>query len=84
MDFFGLGPLEILVILVVALLVFGPHRLPEIGSALGKAVREFRKTSSAFSRDLTKELIQGPSQQEKKLDRPASRAEDTGPDQGPG
>jgi sec-independent protein translocase protein TatA len=41
---FGLGVTELLVILVVALLVFGPGRLPEIGGALGKGIRDFRKS----------------------------------------
>jgi sec-independent protein translocase protein TatA len=38
-----LGPLEILVVVVVALLVFGPHRLPEIGRQVGGALREIRR-----------------------------------------
>lgn len=40
---FGLGVPELIVIMVVALLVFGPGKLPEIGSALGKGIRDFRK-----------------------------------------
>jgi sec-independent protein translocase protein TatA len=40
---FGLGIPELIVILVVALLFFGPGRLPEIGGALGKGIRDFRK-----------------------------------------
>jgi sec-independent protein translocase protein TatA len=40
---FGLGVPELIVILVVALLIFGPGRLPEIGSALGRSIRDFRK-----------------------------------------
>lgn len=40
---FGLGAPELIVILVVALVVFGPGRLPEIGGALGKGIRDFRK-----------------------------------------
>jgi sec-independent protein translocase protein TatA len=40
---FGLGITELVVILVVALLFFGPGRLPEIGGALGKGIRDFRK-----------------------------------------
>ena len=71
------------VILAVALLVFGPHKLPEIGSTLGKAMREFRKATTALSRDISKELMQDPSQQEKKPDRPASESEQRGPGQGP-
>ncbi len=41
---FGLGATELIVILVVALLIFGPGRLPEIGGALGKGIRDFRKS----------------------------------------
>jgi sec-independent protein translocase protein TatB len=40
---FNLGPLELLAILVVALLVFGPDKLPEIGKQVGKAMREFKQ-----------------------------------------
>ncbi len=43
---FNLGPMEIGVILVLALLVFGPKKLPEIGKGLGQALREFKRTSS--------------------------------------
>ena len=43
---FNLGPGEILVILVVALLIFGPKRLPEIGKSIGKSMREFRRAST--------------------------------------
>ncbi|HUI27910.1 MAG TPA: twin-arginine translocase TatA/TatE family subunit [Candidatus Kryptonia bacterium] len=40
---FGIGVPELLVILVVALVIFGPGKLPEIGSALGKGIRDFKK-----------------------------------------
>ena len=43
---FGLGTQEILLILVVALVVFGARRLPEIVSGLGRAIRNFRQASS--------------------------------------
>lgn len=39
---FGLGAPELLLILVIALIVFGPGKLPTIGSALGKSLREFK------------------------------------------
>jgi len=38
----SIGPLEIAVILVVALVVFGPKRLPELGKSMGKGIREFK------------------------------------------
>ena len=40
---FGLGAPELLLILVIALIVFGPGKLPAIGSALGKSLREFKE-----------------------------------------
>jgi sec-independent protein translocase protein TatA len=40
---FGMGAPELIVILVVALLIFGPGKLPEIGSAMGKGIRDFKK-----------------------------------------
>src|SRR4030042_6556263 len=52
MEFFGIGPGELLLILVIALIVFGPRRLPEIGRTLGKTIRDFRQASQ----DLTVQL----------------------------
>jgi len=40
----NIGPLEIIVVLIIALVVFGPKRLPELGSSLGRGIREFRET----------------------------------------
>jgi sec-independent protein translocase protein TatA len=42
----NIGPLEIIVVLIIALVVFGPKRLPELGSSLGRGIREFRSTVS--------------------------------------
>lgn len=42
----NVGPLEILVVLIIALVVFGPKRLPELGRSLGKGIREFRGSIS--------------------------------------
>src|SRR5919112_2314321 len=46
---FNLGPLELVAIFVVALLVFGPDKLPEMGKQVGKAVREFRKFQESMN-----------------------------------
>jgi len=43
---FGIGMQEILVILVVGLLLFGANKLPEVGSGLGRAIRNFRRATS--------------------------------------
>lgn len=40
----NIGPLEIIIVLIIALIVFGPKRLPELGSSLGRGIREFRNT----------------------------------------
>ena len=40
------GPLELVIILVIALLILGPGRLPDVGASLGKSIREFRKAAS--------------------------------------
>ena len=40
---FGLGPMELAIILVIVLVVFGAKRVPEIGSSFGKAIREFKR-----------------------------------------
>jgi sec-independent protein translocase protein TatA len=46
---FGLRMPELIVILVVALLIFGPKRLPEMGSSIGKSIKEFRKGMSELN-----------------------------------
>lgn len=43
---FGMGPWELLLVLAIALVIFGPGKLPEVGRALGKGLREFRRASS--------------------------------------
>ena len=48
---FGLGLQELLVILVIALVIFGPSKLPQIGSGLGKAIRDFKKGVSSDEPD---------------------------------
>ena len=58
MNIFGIGLPEMALILVIALLIFGPKKLPEIGSSLGKAIRGFKEASSEFEQELTKEVQQ--------------------------
>jgi TatA/E family protein of Tat protein translocase len=48
----SIGPAEILVILVIALIVFGPQRLPEVGRQVGSAMRELRKVQDAVRAEL--------------------------------
>ncbi|MEQ8818722.1 MAG: twin-arginine translocase TatA/TatE family subunit [Sumerlaeia bacterium] len=49
----NLSPLEIFVIFMVVLLIFGPKSLPALGRSMGKAMREFRMASSKFQESLT-------------------------------
>jgi len=43
---FGLGMPELILILIIALVIFGPSKLPEMGASVGKAIREFRNATS--------------------------------------
>ena len=53
---FGIGSTELLVILVVALIVIGPAKLPEIARSLGKALGEFRRVSTDVKRTIGMEV----------------------------
>ncbi|MGH9885862.1 MAG: TatA/E family twin arginine-targeting protein translocase [bacterium] len=57
---FGVGMPELLLIMVVALLVLGPKRLPEIARSLGKGMAEFRRASNEFTRTLTASIDEPP------------------------
>ena len=47
----NVGPLEIALVLVIALIVFGPKRLPELGKSVGKGIREFKGSLSMDDAD---------------------------------
>lgn len=58
---FGIGLQELGVILLIALVIFGPTKLPQIGSGLGKAIRDFKKgVSDDDPEDVTKEKKETP------------------------
>jgi sec-independent protein translocase protein TatA len=48
---FNIGPMELIVVLVIALVVLGPKKLPEVGRSLGKGMREFKDSISNMSAD---------------------------------
>lgn len=48
----NIGPAELIVILLVALVVFGPRKLPELGKSLGHGLREFRKSTQGLKAEL--------------------------------
>jgi sec-independent protein translocase protein TatA len=54
--FGSIGFPEMMIILIVALLVFGPKKLPEIGKSVGKAIREFKKTSEEIKDKIEQEI----------------------------
>jgi len=54
--FGNIGPLEVVVVLIIAVIVFGPKRLPELGGSLGRGIREFRDTVSGERREHAKAL----------------------------
>ena len=54
--FGSIGPAELILIFVIALLVFGPKKLPEIGRSVGKALREFKKTSDEIKGRIEEEI----------------------------
>jgi len=54
--FGNIGFPELLIILAIALLIFGPKKLPEVGKSIGRAVREFRRTSDEIKERIEEEI----------------------------
>lgn len=54
----SIGMPELLLILVIALIVFGPKKLPEIGKSLGKGLAEFKKASDDLKKTIASEVTQ--------------------------
>ncbi|RKO66284.1 Sec-independent protein translocase subunit TatA/TatB [Desulfofundulus salinus] len=55
---FGMGPWELILILIIALVIFGPSKLPEVGQALGKGLREFRRAANSVREEIKEEVMQ--------------------------
>ncbi len=58
---FGIQPIHLIVIIVIALLIFGPKRLPEIGRGLGRAINEFRYGTREMAESFRDEVASKPS-----------------------
>lgn len=56
MDLFGIGPMELLVVLILALIVLGPHQLPAVARKLAKFTRDLRRMWAEVSTDFAREL----------------------------
>ena len=71
--FGSIGGTEILVIMVIALLVFGPRKLPELGKSLGRGLSEFKRASNDLKRSLEDELSLEERNDRNKIDDPDTR-----------
>ncbi len=69
---FGLQPTHLIIILVVALLIFGPSRLPEIGRSFGKMLREFQSATKEATQGFTEEVTSKPVETKKEEPVPAA------------
>ncbi len=73
----SLGSTELLFILVMALIFFGPRKLPQISRSLGKSLAEFRKASEDFKRTWEKEVALDTPQSDVSLERPVLGEDNT-------
>jgi sec-independent protein translocase protein TatA len=76
MNIFGIGLPEMVLILVVALLIFGPKKLPEVGRSLGKALKGFQDASKEFENEFKRQadLLQSDAPLEATLETESSEA----------
>ena len=81
----GIGPFELIIVLVLVIIIFGAGKLPEIGSALGKGIKEFRNTTREINEikddlDVTKDVreaisaVDAPESKPAGADKPSQQA----------
>lgn len=68
---FGIGVPELILILVIALIIFGPGKLPEVGKAIGKGISEFKKASREIQEEIASEAKGGSSSNAKEGEKQA-------------
>ena len=76
--FGSIGMPELIVIFVIALVVFGPRRLPEIGRSLGKAIAEFKRATNELQRTLDEE-VRADEARSRAVVSPTASSADSGP-----
>lgn len=72
--FMGVGPMELFVILLIALLLFGGKKLPEVARGLGKGMHEFKKAKEGLEEGIKKELVDE-EQKSAKAEKPSDQAD---------
>ncbi len=75
MEILGVGPLELLLILLIALIVLGPDKLPDVARQMGKAVREFNRLSKGMTEEFYRELEA--TEEDREKDNPAGPSKAT-------
>jgi len=80
---FNIGPFELLLVLILALLVLGPGKLPEVGNALGRTIREFRKASTDVQESLSVEPTTATAPAARAVPLKAETTADVGEDRAP-
>lgn len=76
MDFLGVGGWEVLLILIIALIIWGPGRLVEIGRTLGKMMRALKKVTSDLTAQVSREIEEQEKEEQEKEHPPQQHGDD--------
>ncbi|NLJ71777.1 MAG: twin-arginine translocase subunit TatB [Syntrophomonadaceae bacterium] len=75
----NIGPWELIVIMLIALIVVGPSKLPEVARSMGKALNDFRRATSGVQREFEEALKYEPAPAKDNIDNGTASAEETAP-----